>query len=159
MIDEPCDDHRLTGEHRLVADPPSVKRLCGQWRDVPVQRSRDLPRGPRPEREAPARGGELLTEEGLDRTRIEHELRRTALVLVKHVGGQIPPLEIRVPEAVGPDAHPDLLSLREPSLRVRRRARGVAPGRIEEATQLLAKGVVPGRCVRLHARGCAHAAS
>ena len=28
--------HRLAGEHRLIADLPSVQRLLGHWRDVPA---------------------------------------------------------------------------------------------------------------------------
>ena len=41
VIDEPCDGHRLAGEHRLIADPPSVKRLFGQWCDVSALPARD----------------------------------------------------------------------------------------------------------------------
>lgn len=36
VADESHDGHRLAGEHRLIADLPSARRLFGHWRNVPA---------------------------------------------------------------------------------------------------------------------------
>ena len=114
----------------------------------PLDQSR-LPRGPGPERNASTRPRELVAEEFLGGPQIEHELRSPALVLVQEVSRKVPPLEVREAEGARSDTDTDLGALGIPALRIRRGPRGMAAGGVEEAPELLAKGVVAGRRIRL----------
>ena len=75
---------------------------------------------------------------------VQNELGRAALVLVQHVGRKVPPLEIRVPETVGPHADPDPVTCGIPALGVWRRAHGATARAIQKTAQLFAEGVIPG---------------
>ena len=108
---------------------------------------------PRPDRKAAVPTGEIVAEEFLGGLEVEHELRRPAFVLMQHVGRQIAPLEVRVPERARADPDPDLPPVRVPAFGVRRWTRGMTPRCVEEASQLLAKRVLARRRIRLPRKG------